>query len=243
VREFVVNEALLRKLGIRDPKEAIGKQIDFWGGHKVANIAGVIKDFNSYSLRRPIVPIVLSSWKDLYQTINIKIKPGAEKTVLPFVERSWNAAFPDYVYEYHFLDDSIADFYKQEAQLSLLYKIFAGIAIFISCLGLYGLVSFTTVQRTKEIGIRKVLGASARNIVYLLSREFTLLIVIAFLIAGPLAYFIMHGWLQNYTYRIPLGAPIFLSAIIGSIIIAWITVGYRAIHAALANPVDSLRAE
>ena len=177
VREFVVNETLLRKLGIRNPQDVIGKEINFWDGRKVANIVGVVRDFNSYSLREPMAPVVLSTWKDVYQTIGIKIKPGAEKAVLPFVEKLWNQSFPDYVYQYHFLDDTIASFYKQENQLSVLYKIFAAIAIFISCLGLYGLVSFMAVQRTKEVGIRKVLGASARHIVYLMSKEFTLLII------------------------------------------------------------------
>ena len=125
----------------------------------------------------------------------------------------------------------------------MLYKIFAAIAIFISCLGLYGLVSFMATQRTKEVGIRKVLGASARNIIYLLSGEFTLLVIIAFVIAAPVAYYIMYKWLQNYTYRIPLGASVFVLAIISSIIIAWITVGHRAIKSAMANPVKSLRTE
>jgi ABC-type antimicrobial peptide transport system permease subunit len=238
-----VNETLLKKLGIRDPKEAIGKELNFWDGGKVANIVGVIRDFNSYSLRQPMAPVVLSTWKDVYQTINIKMKPGSETSVLSYVEKLWNEAFPDYVYEYKFLDETIANFYKQESQLSQLYKIFAAIAIFISCLGLYGLVSFMAVQRTKEVGIRKVLGASAQNIVYLLSKEFTLLIVIAFVLSAPIAYYIMYKWLQNYTYRIPLGASIFIIAIISSVIIAWVTVGHRAIKAALANPVKSLRTE
>ncbi len=162
---------------------------------------------------------------------------------MAYIEKLWNQAFPDYVYEYKFLDETIRNFYKQENQLSQLYKIFAGIAIFISCLGLYGLVSFMAAQRTKEVGIRKVLGASASNIVYLLSREFTLLIIIAFAISAPVAWYIMHQWLQNYTYRIPLGASIFILAIISSVVIAWITVGHRAIKAAMANPVKSLRTE
>jgi putative ABC transport system permease protein len=202
-----------------------------------------VRDFNSYSLREPMAPVVLSTWNDVYQTINIKIKPGAEKSVLPFIEKVWTSTYPDYVYSYQFLDETIKNFYKQEAQLSQLYKIFAGIAIFISCLGLYGLVSFMAVRRTKEVGIRKVLGASARNIVYLLSKEFTLLIIVAFVISAPIAYYIMHQWLQNYTYRIPLSAPIFLLAIVSSIVIAWITVAHRAIKAAMANPVNSLRTE
>jgi putative ABC transport system permease protein len=243
VREFVVNETLLKKMGVRNPQDAIGKQIDFWGGHFKANIVGVVRDFNVNSLRKPLSPVVMSTWKGVYQTINIKIKPGSEKTVLPFIEKLWKSTYPDYVYDYQFLDQTIENFYKQEDQLSQLYKIFAGIAIFISCLGLYGLVSFMAVQRTKEVGIRKVLGASVTNIIYLLSKEFTLLIILAFIISAPIAYYIMYEWLKNYAYRIPLSASIFLIAIGSSILIAWITVAHRAINAALANPVSSLRSE
>ncbi|MEO6136600.1 MAG: ABC transporter permease, partial [Ginsengibacter sp.] len=242
VREFVVNETLLKKLGITDPQKAIGKQINFWD-ETVANIVGVIKDFNSYSLRDPISPVVLSTRKQVYRTINIKIKAGSEKAVLPYIKKLWTATYPNNVYDYKFLDAKIESFYKQEDQLSQLYKIFAGIAIFISCLGLFGLVSFMAVQRTKEMGIRKVLGASAQNIVYLLSKEFTILILVAFAIAAPVAWYLMNSWLQKYTYRIPLSASVFLLAIVSSIIIAWITVAHQAIKTARANPVDSLRAE
>ena len=160
-----------------------------------------------------------------------------------FSSQSNREDLADYVYSYKFLDETINDFYHQEDQLSQLYKIFAGIAIFISCLGLYGLVSFMALQRTKEVGIRKVLGATARNIVFLLSKEFTVLIVIAFVVAAPVAYYIMHKWLQDYAYRIPLSASIFILAIVSSVLIAWITVGHRAIKSAMANPVKSLRTE
>jgi len=243
VSEFVVNETLLNKLGITNPRDAIGKEISFWDGRKVGNIVGVIRDFNSYSLRQPMAAVVLGTWKDLYRTINIKIRPGAEKKVLPQVEKLWTEAFPAYAYQYQFLDETINNFYRQERQLSALYKIFAGIAVFISCLGLYGLVSFMTVRRTKEMGIRKVLGASPVNIVYLLSREFTLLILLAFVISGPIAYYVMQQWLQNYTYRISIGVSMFVFAVLGSILVAWITVGQRAIRAAGVNPVKSLRTE
>jgi ABC-type antimicrobial peptide transport system permease subunit len=155
----------------------------------------------------------------------------------------WNANFPEYTFEYKFLDQSVADYYKQENQLSQLYKIFSGIAIFISCLGLYGLISFMALQRRKEIGIRKVLGAPVRDIVILLSKEFTLLVIIAFLIASPLAWYFMHKWLQAYTFRITLGMWFFAITILSSVCIAWLTVGYTAIKAALANPVNSLRTE
>ncbi|MGI8583159.1 MAG: ABC transporter permease [Chitinophagaceae bacterium] len=243
VKEFVVNETFVKKLGVHDPQEVIGKKLNFWGGRMVAPIVGVVKDFHSESLRDPIVPVVMSTWKRTYQVAGLKIQPDKARQILTSVEKLWNNIYPEYIFEYQFLDEKIADFYKQEAQLSRLYKIFAAIAIFISCLGLYGLISFMAVQRTKEVGIRKVLGASARNIVYLLSKEFTILIIIAFAIAAPVAYYFMHQWLQKYTFRIHLGAGIFLLTILISIIIAWITVSYRAIKASLANPVKSLRTE
>jgi len=246
IRGYVVNEALLKKLGIRDPNEAIGKNIIIWDDKtKLAPIVGVVKDFNVSSLREEIPPVLMASWKDSYQTINIKLQAGNSnvKQTLASIEKFWNGAFPNDVYQYQFLDDKIANFYKSEDQLSVLYKTFAGIAIFISCLGLYGLVSFMAAQRTKEVGIRKTLGASAAHIVYLFSKEFTLLILIAFAISAPLGWYFMNKWLQTFTYKITLGPEIFVLAIAASVVIAWMTVGYKAIRAALANPVNSLRSE
>jgi len=203
----------------------------------------VVKDFNIGSLKNEIPPVLMSSWKDVYQKLNIKIEPKNVSQTLASVEKLWNNTFPEGMYEYQFLDEKIANFYKSEQQLSQLYKIFAGIAIFISCLGLYGLVSFMAVQRTKEVGIRKTLGASVGNIVYLFSREFTILIIIAFAVSGPVGYYFMHKWLQDFTYKITIGPGIFILAIMASVAIAWITVGYKAVKAALANPVRSLRSE
>ncbi|HEY2720663.1 MAG TPA: FtsX-like permease family protein, partial [Chitinophagaceae bacterium] len=175
--------------------------------------------------------------------INIKIQPQNIKQTLAVIENLWNKTYPDFVYDYQFLDDKIASFYQQQEQLSQLYKIFAGIAIFISCLGLYGLISFMAVQRRKEVGVRKVLGASATNIVYLFSKEFTFLIAIAFLIAAPLAFYFMHQWLQSFAYRINIEPLTFLLTIGISFSIAWLAVGYQSIKAAIANPVKSLRTE
>jgi putative ABC transport system permease protein len=243
VREFVVNETLVKKLGIRNPDQVIGKKISFWDGNLKGEIVGVVKDFNGTSLVKPISAVVMSTWKDVYETMAVKLQPGDTKHTLSVIEKLWNTAYPESVYQYQFLDEKIADFYKQENQLSELYKIFAGIAIFISCLGLYGLVSFMATQRQKEIGIRKVLGASVANIIYLFSREFTLLVCISFLIAAPLAYYFMHSWLENFTFRISIGSGIFIITIVLSVSIAWMTVGYRAFRSAIANPVKSLRAE
>ena len=243
VREFVVNETLAKKLGFSKPQDIIGKELNFWDGKKVAPVVGVIKDFHAASLRDPIPPMVMGALKDVYHTLSVKIQPQRVTETLSFIEKAWTQAFPESVYAHEFLDERIADFYKQETQLSLLYKIFAGIAVFISCLGLYGLVSFMAVQRNKEVGVRKVLGASVQSIVYLFSKEFTILIAIAFLIAAPIAYYLMHQWLANFTFRIPLSWTLFAAAGLSSVVIAWLAVGYKAVKAAVANPVKSLRTE
>ncbi len=241
LREFVVNETLVRKLGLRDPKEIIGKEIRFWD--KKAPVVGVVKDFFTNSLQKPIWPIILGCWRDSYEMIGIKLRTGEAGPTMAAVQKIWTGAFPDYVYEYKFLDKKIDSYYKEEARLSVLYRVFAGIAIFISCLGLYGLVSFMAAKRTREIGVRKVLGASVPQIIYLLAREFTVLIGIAFLTAAPIAGYFMHRWLEGFTYRTTLDVDIFMLALAGSVLIAWGTVGYRAFRAAVANPVNSLRSE
>ncbi|HTB24233.1 MAG TPA: ABC transporter permease [Puia sp.] len=243
VNGFVVNELMVKKLGFKNPEDILGKKINIFDGNIIAPVVGVVKDFNGNSLKKEMKPVALGSWKLVYRVFNIKIQPQQAKQTLAAIEKLWNKTYPDFVYEYQFLDEKIASFYKQENQLSQLFKIFAGIAIFISCLGLYGFVSFMAEQRTKEVGIRKVLGASVSGIVYLFSKEFTVLIGVAFLIATPLAYFIMHKWLQHFAYRIDIGVGIFLLTILISEVIAWLTVGYQAIKAAIANPVNSLRSE
>ncbi|MES2265866.1 MAG: ABC transporter permease [Bacteroidota bacterium] len=244
VREYVVNETLLKNLGITNPKEAIGKTLGIWDDKTLTQkIVGVVKDFNVSSLREQIPPVLMASWNGQYETANIKLKTSNIKPTLVAIEKLWASTFPEEVYEYKFLDDKIATFYKKEDQLSTLYKIFAGMAIFISCLGLYGMVSFMAVQRTKEVGIRKTLGASVANIVYLFSKEFTLLIVVSFVIAAPIAWYFTQQWLQDFTYKIKPGVGIFAVSIGSSIIIAWLTVGYKAINAALVNPVKSLKSE
>jgi putative ABC transport system permease protein len=244
VNAYVINETLLKNLGITNPKDAIGKTINIWGDKNLTQkIVGVVKDFNVTSLREQIPPVVMAAWTGQYGIANIKLSPSNMQPTLAAIENLWTKTFPDNIYEHKFLDQKIENFYKKESQLSQLYKVFAGIAIFISCLGLYGMVSFMAVQRTKEVGIRKTLGASVANIVYLFSKEFTVLILISFVISAPVAWYFMQQWLQGFTYRIHPGFGIFAISIVLSIIIAWITVGYKAIKAALVNPVKSLRSE
>jgi hypothetical protein len=242
-REFVINETCAKKLGLHRPQEALGHEINFWDHQFVGRIVGVVKDFNVQSLKDSISPVVIWPWPLIYQTANIKLQPARIKETVAAVNKAWIGAFPNSYFEYQFLDDKLANLYAQEEQLGVLYEVFAGIAIFISCLGLYGLISFLAVQRNKEIGIRKVLGASVWQLVGLLSREFTVLVIVAFVVATPVSWYFMHRWLENYVYRIVLGPGVFVLTVAGAVLIAWATVGYRAVRAALANPVDSLKAE
>lgn len=245
-KEAVVNETLVQKLGIKKPEDILGHEIQV-GRTKAGKIwcpvVGVVRDFKTNSLREGIKPTVIVERNIRYYYTGIKLNTNNLRRTTSEIEKAWNEFFPEFVYKPAYLDDTIKDFYKEENQLSHLYKIFAGIAIFISCLGLYGLVSFMAVQRTKEVGIRKVLGASIGNIIYLFSKEFTILIAIAFALAVPVAYYMMNSWLQNFAFRIKIGTWIFLLAILVSVLIAWITVGYKSIRAALANPVESLRTD
>ncbi len=242
LREIVINETLTKKLGLKDPREAVGKNLRIGGGVWLP-VVGVVKDFKTNSLKEDVKPLTIASRTDFYYTLAVKLRTNNLPLVTAQVKKLWEQTYPEYAYTSHFVDETIERFYRQETQLALLYKIFAGIAIFISCLGLYGLVSFMAAQKTKEVGIRKVLGANVRSIVVMFSREFTLLISIAFAIAVPVAWYFMNSWLQNFVYRIDLGVGVFVLAITSSLIIAWITVGYRALRAALANPVQSLRTE
>lgn len=194
-------------------------------------------------MREEVKPLLMYPNKKSEQQIAVKIEGKKLTRTAALVQKTWEKKYPEYAYTGFFVDESIAKFYKQENQLELIYKVFALIAIFISCLGLYGLVSFMAVQRTREVGVRKVLGASVASIVYLFSKEFIILITLAFALGAPAAWYLMHGWLQTFAYRISPDVWVFLAAIATSLLIGWATVGYKAVKAALANPVESLRSE
>ncbi len=240
--EVLVNERMLQELGgAKNPEDVLNKQMDI---HDVVGpIVGVVKNFNSTGFKDKYSRVLFAPKKRYYQHVGVKLSSGESLEAIKSIENLWNKTFPDYVFEYQFMDEAVANFYKQESQLAALYKIFAAIAIFLGCLGLYGLASYMAAQRIKEVGIRKVLGASIGSIVYLFSKEFIVLIFIAFLIASPIAWYFMHSWLQDYAFRINIGWWIFVTGGLISIIIALATVSYRAIRAAVVNPVTSLRSE
>jgi ABC-type antimicrobial peptide transport system permease subunit len=240
--EFLVNEMLVHKLNLSSPKDIIGKKIDLEGGSS-GTVVGVVKDFHNYSFKGGISPVSISSDHNRYNYCAVKMNMARAGSLMPAFEKLWNVTYPEYNYTYTFMDDSIAAFYQTETVLLSLIEIFAGIAIFIGCLGLYGMVSFMAVQRTKEIGVRKVLGAGVPDILWIFGKEFFRLLVIAFLIAAPVGGWFMHRWLEDFVYRIPLDATVFLLALAATIIIATLTIGYRTVRSALANPVKSLRSE
>jgi putative ABC transport system permease protein len=242
-REFLVNESLVKSLGFKKPEDILNKEISMLDDRIKCPVVGVLKDFNDRSFRHDLAPLLITTNNTMYRQAAIKLATTNMSSTMQSVKKIWEQTFPDYVYEYRFLDDKIQSFYKQENQLSQLYIIFAAIAIFLSCLGLYGLASFMAVQRIKEVGIRKVLGATAGNIVYLFLKEFILLIAIAFAIATPIAWYYMHQWLQDYAYRINISWWLFAAGGLVAIIIALATISFQAIKAALANPVKSLRTE
>ncbi|PIQ21644.1 MAG: hypothetical protein COW65_07850 [Cytophagales bacterium CG18_big_fil_WC_8_21_14_2_50_42_9] len=242
LRELVVNETFLRKVGIPSPEQAIGKMLRFYG-RPALPIVGVVKDFNNYSLHREISPIVMSTSTDKYQTLSLKISTQNISQTLGLIKQQWQQTFPEKVFEYQFVDEKLAQYYEQDEKMLRLFKAFAGVAIFISCLGLFGLMAYTAQQRTKEIGIRKVLGATVTSIVSLLSKDFLKLVLLANVIAWPLAWWGMQTWLQNFEYRTSITWWIFGIGGALAIIISLTTISFQTLKAALANPVKSLRSE
>jgi putative ABC transport system permease protein len=241
--EFLVNESFVKSLGLKKPEDILNKEISIMGGLIKCPVVGVLKDFNDRSLRQNLAPLLIATNATMYREASIKLSTTNIASTMQSIKKIWEQTFPNSVYQYSFLDDKIASFYKQENQLSQLYKIFAAIAIFLSCLGLYGLASFMAMQRIKEVGIRKGLGATIGSIVYLFSKEFVILISIAFFIATPLAWYFMNKWLQEYAYRISISWWLFAASGLVAIVVALATISFQAIKAAVANPVDSLRSE
>ena len=237
----VFNRMGIEHLGFNKPEEAIGKKIDFWG--EQYTIEGVTENFHQQSLREAYEPLILRLIPDVNGAISLKISAsGASQTILS-VKKKWDELFPGNTFEYFFLDDHFNEQYKADRRFGTVFTIFTSLAILVACLGLFGLASFTTLQKTKEIGIRKVLGASVGNILNLLYREFAGLLAISFFITLPLAWLSSTNWLQNYSFRIGMHWLYFILPFLLIVLIALLTVSFQSIKAALANPVKSLRTE
>jgi putative ABC transport system permease protein len=240
---FLINEAAARVLGFASAQDAIGKRMGYGG--RDGQLVGVFNDFHFESLHQQIVPLVLfiPRNENTYNRISIKISGNNIPAALAHIEKTWKRFLPDVPWQYNFLDESYDRLYQSEQRQGTIFTIFAGIAIFIACLGLFGLSAFTITQRIKEIGIRKVLGASTTRIVTLLSRDFMILVAIAALIAFPIAGTAMYAWLQDFAYRTTMSWWIFPLAGIIALMVALATICFQAVKAALANPVKSLRTE
>lgn len=241
--EILVNETLVRKLGLHSPGDIIGKTIALDDTSWRFEVVGVVKDYNSRSLREAIPPMVVAPERNNYNLIALRLAPEKIRETTAQVQRAFMGVYPNYLFDCTWLDQRVAQFYQTEEVTAQLVKVFASLAIFISCLGLYGLVAFMAVQKTREVGIRKVLGAPVWSILYLFSKEFTILPGIAFLIAAPVGYYFMEHWLQGFYFHISLGWEMFAMTLGISLAVAWGTVAYKAIRAALVNPVKSLRTE
>jgi putative ABC transport system permease protein len=241
LHHILINESAVKLLGFKSPEDALGKSV--MDGGKAWDVIGVINDYHQKSLRYPMEPLLLMPFYSTYSPISVKLKTANLKAGISAIREKFLQFFPGNLFDYYFLDEQFNQQYKNDQLFGKAFGIFAGFAIFIACLGLLGLSLFATAQRTKEIGVRKVLGASSTNIVLLLSKDFIRLVLIAFVIASPVAYFIMHQWLEDFAYRINIEWWVFAMAGLLAVLIALSTISIQALRAAMANPVKSLRTE
>ena len=244
-REYIINEALAKELLKDHPKRTMSSLIGAQFGYdSLGTIKGIAKDFNFNSLHYKVETLFMLSYKeDGFSTMSVKVNAGRVSDAVSFIKSTWRNIEPDLPFEYQFLDDHFNEVYQVDDQVSKIVGILAGLIIVISCLGLFGLASYSAEKRIKEIGIRKVLGATVQNITLLLSKNFLGLVLLANLIAWPIAWFVMHRWLEDFAYRITIQWWIFALAGIVSILIAFFTVSFQSIKAAITNPVKSLRSE
>ena len=241
LKNILINVSAAKLLGFATPEAAIGK--DIMRGNRKWTVIGVLGDYHQKSLRYPLEPILFMPFYSTNSEISVKIRPGDLPGTIAQIKNKYEAFFPGNLFDFSFLDERFNRQYKNERVFSKAFGIFAGLAIFVACLGLFGLAMFSTIQRTKEIGVRKVLGASISNILMLLSKDFVKLVLIASVIAFPVAWWVMYKWLEDFAYRIDIGWGVFVLAASAALLIALITISYQAIKAAIANPVKSLRTE
>jgi putative ABC transport system permease protein len=239
----IVNEAMVRDFGWTN-ETAIGQQLKGYMESLTPVVIGVVKNFNFRPFKEEVKPQMFHQFAD-YSPFKffVRIKPGNPGPALNAMQRAWTSVEPVLPFKYTFLDESLNNFYKSEQRWSSIAGWAGGISIFLACLGLFGLASLAAINRTKEIGIRKVLGASLPSIIRLLSKDFLLLVLIAIFIAAPLSWYFMHQWLADFAYRISISGWLIIGSGLMAIVIAFITIGFQAIRAGVANPVKSLRSE
>jgi hypothetical protein len=237
---FVVNEAAARAMKMPD---AVGKRFGIAGGQNMGRIIGVVKDFHYRPLHEAIEPFIFIWRPEEFWQMSVKIAPGRIPTALGHLESTWESFVPGFPPNYRFVDETLVGRYRNERRIGTLFRYFTGLAVFIACLGLFGLASFMAEQRTKEIGIRKILGASVSGITTRLTREFARWVLLANLVAWPIAYWAARSWLQGFAYRTQIKLWLFPLAGILTLSVALLTVGFQAIRAARSHPIDALRYE
>ncbi len=240
---YIINQTAMEQLGFSSPQEAVGQRLVGCYDEKEMEIIGVVGDFHYRGLQSVVEPLVMLYRPRMFRNLTLTVRTDGVEQTVAFVKEKWQELFPEYPFDYYFLDASFDRQYRAEERVGKIFAVFTFLGLFIACLGLLALASYAAERRTKEIGIRKVLGASVGSIVQLLSREFLLLVALANLIAWPVAYFAMSRWLEEFAYRITIGPGTFLLAALFALIITLITVSSQAIKAALTNPVETLRYE
>ncbi len=239
-RAFIVNEALAKSYGYSNPSDIVGKSFKYEG--TVGEIIGVVKDFHFNSLQHKVEPACMHLLRVGFSRVSIRIN-GDTRKGFDEVQAMWKKHFPSSVLQYAFYDDSLASAYRAESRFSGIFLVFSIISLAIACLGLFSLVSYAVERRSKEIGIRKVLGATVSNILLMLSAEFLTLVAVSSIVAIPLGYYFMNAWLTGFAYHVSLNVFMFIAAVLLVLVIAWGTVSLRTFKAASANPVKSLRSE
>jgi putative ABC transport system permease protein len=240
---FVLNETAIRSLGFASAQDALGKYVTFGMNDISAPVIGVVKDYHIASLHQPVSPVLMVEFPFFYYTAGIKFSRAYTASSIAAIEKAWTSVYPQQIFETNFLDAQVASMYKDEKRAQQLFNFFTSLSIIINVLGLIGLLSFMIEQKTKEIGIRKVLGASVKDISWILSKDFLRLIIIAFFIAAPIAWLLMNKWLQDFAYRTQISWWVFAVAVLAASVVTCIAVGFQTIKAAIANPVKSLRTE
>ncbi|MCK7558875.1 ABC transporter permease [Chitinophaga sedimenti] len=244
MREIVINESMAREAGFTRPAEAVGATMKLWD--QQVPVAGVVRDFDAQSIKAGARPLVICSEASTYYSYDLLLEPGGAAVWQPAIQQITALAkttFPDKQFDIKFFDDEVAAFYKYEQELSALLSWSMALMVLLSCLGLLGLSIHATTQRTREVGIRKVMGASVAGIVAMFTKDVIKLIAIALLIAAPVAWYAMHTWLQGYAFRVPIQWWVFAAAGAGAILVGLLTVSVHSLKAALMNPVRSLRTE
>ena len=241
IRQIILNEQAINRFGWKDPESAIGKPFEM--GNQKGIVRGVVNDFHYNSLQQAIDPLAIYPIEGRFSRITVKVDLSKADQSIAFIEKTWKKYFPTALFDYNFMDEQIGEQYAAEKRFAKIFLYFSVLSLLIACLGLYGLTAYSASQKVKEIGVRKVLGATVNNLAFMLSRDFLKLVLLAFVIGVPIAWYIMNNWLTDFAYRIDISWWMFGAAGLLVLVMAIVTVSFQVIKAAVANPIKSLRTE